>query len=78
MFHKRLREMRNKKGLTQQKMSDLLNIALITYQKYEQGVRNPSFDCLIQIADILDVSIDYLFGRDDYLKSLGVSVDVFL
>ena len=78
MFGKRLREMRMYRGLTQQKMADLLNVALRSYQCYEGGSRSPSYDLLIQIGDILDVSIDYLLGRDDFLKSHGVSVDEFL
>ena len=77
MFGKRLREQRIKSNFTQQAMADKLTVSLNTYQKYEQGERCPSFDCLIHIADILNVSIDYLLGRDNYLKSLGVSVDVF-
>lgn len=78
MFNKRLRALRMKNGYTQQRMADMLNIALNTYQKYEQGDRSPSFECLIKIADLLEVSTDFLLGRDDYLKSLGVSVDEFL
>lgn len=75
MFNKRLRAMRMKRSFTQQHMSDLLNISLNAYQKYEQAERSPSLDCLVQIADILNVSVDYLLGRDDFLRSLGVSVD---
>ncbi len=75
MFGKRLRKMRNQRGFTQQRMADLLSIALITYQKYEQGVRSPSFECLINIADILDVSIDYLMGRDNFLRAHGINFE---
>ena len=75
MFNKRLREMRIKRGFTQQNMADKINVALRSYQHYEEGSRNPSFDLLILIADALNISTDYLLGRDDYLKSLGVSVD---
>ena len=75
MFNKRLREMRMKRGFTQQNMADKINIALRSYQCYETGTRNPSFDLLVQIADVLDISTDYLLGRDEYLKSLGVSFD---
>lgn len=75
MFGKRLRKIRNQRGFTQQRMADLLSIALITYQKYEQGVRNPSFECLVSIANILDVSIDYLLGRDDFLRTHGISFE---
>lgn len=69
MFNKRLREMRMERGFTQQFMADNMNVALRTYQCYETGTRNPSLDLLIQIADILNVSTDWLLGRDDFLKS---------
>ena len=77
MFPKRLRQCRMKRGLTQQFMSELLTISLNAYQKYEQAERSPSFETLIRIADILDVSLDYLFGRDDFMKSHGVFADEF-
>ena len=75
MFGKRLRSVRMLRHLTQQKTADLVDISLQSYQKYEQGTRCPSFDLLVQIADILDVSIDYLLGRDEWLASHGVSFD---
>lgn len=77
MFNKRLRSMRIKRKYTQQNMADQLGISLNAFQKYEQAERSPSLDCLVQIADILNVSIDYLLGRDGFLKSLGVSVDEY-
>lgn len=77
MFNKRLREMRMKRGFTQQNMADNIGVALRSYQCYETGTRNPSFDLLIQIADALNVSTDYLLGRDDYLKSLATSADEY-
>lgn len=70
MFSKRLRETRMKRKLTQQKMADCLTISLNAYQKYEQGEREPPLATLIKIADILDVSTDYLLCRDRFpLKS---------
>lgn len=75
MFGKRLRKTRMNKGYTQQKMADLLSIGLRSYQKYEECSREPSFDLLVQIADIFDVTTDYLLCRDDFLKAHGVSVD---
>ena len=78
MFNVRLREMRKKRNHTQQWMADTLGIALRSYQCYETGTRTPNYELLTRIADILDVSIDYLFGRDDFLKVHGVSVDEYL
>lgn len=67
MFYSRLREARRNKHLTQQQMADLLAISLNGYQKYEQNERQPPLDTLVQIADILDASIDYLLCRDCFL-----------
>ena len=78
MFNERLRSTRKHRHIKLQEMADLLDIALRTYQHYEGGTRFPSYDLLIKIADILQVPIDYLLCRDDYLISLGVSVDEFL
>lgn len=77
MFNKRLRQMRMKRGFTQQRLADTLDIALRSYQCYETGSRTPNYSLLIQIADTLDVSLDYLLGRDDFMKAHGVSADEY-
>ena len=77
MFNKRLRAIRMNRKYTQQYMADALGVSLNAYQKYEQAERSPSLDCLVQIADILSVPTDILLCRDDFLKSLGVSVDEY-
>ena len=76
MFGDRLRSARIARKITQQHISDMTNVALRTYQCYEQGTRYPSYDLLRQYADILNVPTDWLLGRDEYLESLGVFVDV--
>ncbi len=78
MFHDRLRATRISRGYTLQKTADSLDIPLRTYQNYEAGKREPHLALLAQIANLFNVPIDFLLGRDDYLKSLGVSVDVSL
>lgn len=78
MFNKRLRHMRMKRGFTQQRLADILDIALRSYQCYETGTRTPSYNLLVLIADTLDVSLDYLLGRDEFMKAHGVSVDEYL
>ena len=75
MFNKRLREVRMKCGFTQQNMADKLGISLNAYQKYEQSERSPSLDCLVRIADIFEISLDYLLCRDDFIKSHVISAD---
>ena len=76
MFKDRLRSARISRGRTLQAIADELEVTLVTIQKYESGAREPNLQLLSKLADILDVPTDFLLGRDDYLKSLGVSVDV--
>ncbi|MBR4026794.1 MAG: helix-turn-helix transcriptional regulator [Lachnospiraceae bacterium] len=78
MFNERLRSTRKLRKIKLQQMADMLEITLRAYQHYEQGERTPSLDCLIKIANILEVPTDYLLEREDYLQSLGVSVDEYL
>lgn len=76
MFNDRLRSVRTFRKITQQKTADFLGINIRHYQKYESGDVEPDIQRLTEIADFFNVPLDWLLGRDDYLKSLGVSVDV--
>lgn len=76
MFKDRLRSARIFRGYTLQKVADLLEISLRSYQKYESGDREPDLSTLIKISDLFCVPIDWLLCRDDFLKSRGASVDV--
>ena len=78
MFNDRLRATRISRGFTAQTLADQLNTGLRNYQKYESGDTRPTYEGLITLADFLSVPVDFLLERDDYLKSLGVSVDVSL
>lgn len=75
MFNTRLNETRKLKGLTAQQMADSLCINIRSYRAYESADRSPNIEILVKIADILDVSTDYLLCRDDYLKSHAISFD---
>ena len=77
MCNTRLRSLRMKYKYTQQNMADMLQISLNAYQKYEQAERSPSLDSLVKLADIFNVPTDFLLCRDEFLKSLGVSVDEY-
>lgn len=78
MFNDRLRATRIFRHFTQQEIADAIGITLRSYQRYESGDIEPPYISLIALTDFLDVPTDFLLCRDDYLKSLGVSVDVSL
>ena len=76
MFHDRLRSARMFRGYTLQKTADAVGVSLRALQKYESGEIATSLSLLVELADFLQVPTDWLLGRDAYLQSLGVSVDV--
>jgi transcriptional regulator with XRE-family HTH domain len=58
---KNLKKMRETKGLSQEKLARLADVANNTIIKIEGGKnQNPTFDTLKKIAKALDISIDDL------------------
>ena len=62
-FGERLREARIAQKMTQQAVANSIQVELRTYQRYEQGSREPSFALLCALADTLNVTTDHLLGR---------------
>lgn len=62
---KRLRECRDKIGLSQIKVATYCDITENAYQNYELAAREPRVSILARIAQFYGVSIDYLVGLTD-------------
>ncbi len=63
---KRIKEVRNTMGLSQENFAEKLNITRAHLGKIELGTKNPSIDLLIDIAELADVYLDYLIlGRSN-------------
>lgn len=65
MFHSNLRNLREMSGYSQKEFADLVGIPVTTYRNYENTMREPSYDILIKIADILQVSVGELIGAEN-------------
>lgn len=63
-FRETLRELRSMRGLGQQQLADLLKISVKTVSHWETGYSEPSIAQLIALADIFEVTLDDLVGRD--------------
>lgn len=50
--------------LTQEQVADILKISWRTYQAYELGCREPKYSTLCKLADLFNVSTDFLLGRN--------------
>ncbi|MBP3380371.1 MAG: helix-turn-helix transcriptional regulator [Ruminococcus sp.] len=61
----RLKELRIKAGLSQQQLAFKLNTTQNTISRYENNQREMDYQTLIDVAELFNVSIDYLLGRTD-------------
>ncbi len=64
----RLKELRQKKKISQLKLAMDLNMNQNTISRYENKEREADYETLIRFADYFDVSLDYLLGRTDIQK----------
>ena len=64
MFPEKIKELRLSKKMTQQEVADKLGITRPAYTAYESGKREPDFSILQSLANIFDVTTDYLLGRN--------------
>ena len=65
MFQIRLKELREKKGLSQYEFAKKIGVAQSTVGSWESGRREPNYNTTKIIADFFDVSVDYLISRAD-------------
>lgn len=61
-----LKQLRTDRKLTQKQVADSLGIARVNYTRYENNTSCPDYDTLVMIANFYEVSLDYLFGRDNF------------
>ena len=60
----RLKKARENSYLTQLQVAEKIGITSVAYQNYEYGKREPNNDMLCKLADLFNVTVDYLLGRD--------------
>ncbi len=66
IFQERLTELRKLNHMTQRQVAQALKISQPSYIRYENGSAEPNLENLSRLADLFDVSVDYLLGRSDY------------
>lgn len=73
MKYQRLKDLREDKDMKQTEISDMLNIGLSTYQRYEQGKLKIYLETAQELAEFYNVSIDYIAGRTNDKKGFNKS-----
>ena len=76
-FGNTLKTLRVKKNMTQAQLAQKLGLTKSVTSAYETGLRLPSYDVLIHISKIFNVSTDYLLGleRKQEIDLSGLSDD---
>lgn len=64
-YNERIREIREERSLTQQKVADLLIVGQRTYADYESGKTRIPVDSLLILAKYYNVSMDYITGASN-------------
>lgn len=60
-----LKMLREKKGYSQKQLADVLHVSKNSVSHYELRECMPGIDVIKNMADVFDVSIDYLLGRSN-------------
>lgn len=64
-FSERLKNLRKQANFTQVEVAEKLGISQPAYASWERGVKKPTQENLVKIAQILNVSVDYLVGNSE-------------
>lgn len=59
----RIKQLRTTKRLTQNQLANRLGLTKSAISAYENSERVPSYDILIKLASLFNVTTDYLLGR---------------
>lgn len=75
MLGDRIRSLREKNNLTQEQIAKKIGISRGTYAHYEINKRRPDYETLIKIANLFDVSTDYLLKGEEHYKELASEIN---
>ncbi|WP_315119467.1 helix-turn-helix transcriptional regulator [uncultured Clostridium sp.] len=78
MFATILKNLREEFEMTQEQVGKLLNITKQAIYSYEKGENEPTIDAIVKIADVFNVSVDYLLGRTKQRENLYIKNELLL
>ena len=61
-----LRRLRKENKLSQQKLAYAIEVTQQCISEWEKGNMEPTLSNLVKLAEVFEVSIDYLAGRKDF------------
>jgi transcriptional regulator with XRE-family HTH domain len=73
MIGVRIKSLREEHGMTQTELGNLLGVVKQTVSSWENEISSPGNDTLLKMADIFEVSADFLLGKSDDVNSVEQS-----
>lgn len=73
-FEERLLEIRKSRGMSQEVLAEKIGVSRQAVSKWETGEALPDYTKLIALADALEVSLDYLCGREARIETVPTAV----
>lgn len=64
-FCDRLGKARESRGICQNELAEKSGLTCSAISQLESGLRKPSYESLLKIANALDISCDFLVGRSE-------------
>ena len=70
----RIKELRRSKNLSQMELAQKVDVHQTAVSQWESGKTNPDMSTAMRLADIFEVSIDYLLGRTDTPRKMVTEI----
>ena len=64
-FGERFQRLRKERGLTQDAISEMVNVSGQAVSKWENDINMPDISILLRLSEILDTTTDYLLGKEE-------------
>ena len=65
----KIRDLRKKKDMTQEKLAEYLNVSFQAVSKWETGAASPDLTMIVPLARLFEVTVDELFGMNQVDKN---------
>lgn len=68
----RIKESREQAGYSQKELAEIIGVAPNTFHGYESGKHDPKSELPVKIAQVCNVSADFIVGREGKQKSIAL------
>lgn len=77
-FASRLKELRKRKGISQNDLANLMQVHFTQVSRYERGETKPNAEAMAKLAKALDTTVDYLMTgtMEETIQEAGLDKEI--